>query len=66
MCQADSPFYLVLDWKHKDTTKWYKDPPMGIHKVNDAIKILSEHANLAGRKTNNSARKIIWRLCVAL
>ena len=50
MCQADSPFYLVVHWKHKDTTKWYKAQPMGIHKVNDAMKTL---ANLAGRKTNH-------------
>ena len=66
MRQADSPFYLVVNWKHKDTTEWYKAQPMGIHKVNDAMKTLPKHANLAGRKTNHSARKIMWRLCVGL
>ena len=50
MCQADSPVYLAVNWKYKDTANWYKAQPMGIHKINDAMKTLAEHANLTGKK----------------
>ena len=64
MCQADSPVYLAVNWKYKDTTNWYKAQPMGIHKVNDDMKILAEQANLTGKKQTILQIKQLWRSCV--
>ena len=60
----ESPFYLAVNQKLNEHSKWYKCQPLGIHQINGFMKTLSEVAELPGRKTNHSARKTtVQKLC---
>ena len=60
----ESPFYLAVNKKLNERSKWYKCQPLGIHQINGFMKTLSEIAELPGRKTCHSARKTtVQKLC---
>ena len=59
MNSPDSPFYLAIKYnrKHNDT-EVCKKQPLGENILQVIIKNMAKQADLPGRKTNYSARKI--------
>lgn len=57
MCQADSPFYILIHPSYKQQHTWYKCQSMGVHSLGGMMKKMASDGCLPGRKTNQSGRK---------
>ena len=64
MLEPDSSFYLSLNYFKTEThasvegKNWFKAQPMGVNKLNDIMKDMTQAAGISG-KTNHSGRKAL-------
>ena len=57
MLNADSPFFLGINYMHGKSGKWYKSVPMGKNNIGGIMKKIAKKGNLKGKFTNHSLRR---------